>query len=46
MAVDKAKSTLKEISISMLAIVISIVIAVFALGVANWLWMFLTSLAI
>jgi len=33
---DKAKSTLKEISISMLAIVISIVLAVFALGVANW----------
>ena len=36
MAIDKAKSTLKEMLISMLAIVISIVLAVFALGVANW----------
>jgi len=33
---DKAKSTLKEILISMLAIVISIFLAIFALGVANW----------
>ena len=36
MALDKAKSTLKEILISMLAIVISIFLAIFALGVANW----------
>ena len=36
MAVEKAKNTIKELIISIIAIVVSIILAVFALGVANW----------